>query len=61
MISADMHLQQLMHTNFRNGSYLYRREHILILWLSNFLALSVPDEDFSRNASCALILKSLFL
>jgi hypothetical protein len=31
-----------------------------IIWLSNILALSVPDEGFSGNASCVLILISTF-
>ena len=25
-----------------------------IIWLSNILALRVPDEDYSRKVSCAL-------
>ena len=29
-------------------------------WLSNILALRVPDKDYSRNVSCALILISMF-
>ena len=32
-----------------------------IIWLSNLLILSVPDEGYSRNASCALNLISTFL
>ena len=32
-----------------------------IIWLLNILALSVPDEDYSRNSSCVLNLKSIFL
>ena len=32
-----------------------------IIWLSNLLVLSVPDERYSRNASCALSLISTFL
>jgi len=31
-----------------------------IIWLSNILVLSVPDESYSRNASCALNLISTF-
>jgi cytosine/uracil/thiamine/allantoin permease len=25
----------------------------ILVWFSNILTLSVPDEDYSRNASCA--------
>ena len=32
-----------------------------MIWFSNILVLSVPDEDYSRNASCALNLISTFL
>ena len=32
-----------------------------IIWISNILALSVPDEGYSRNASCALSMISTFL
>jgi len=32
-----------------------------INWLFNLSILSVPDEDYSRNASCALYLISTFL
>jgi hypothetical protein len=32
----------------------------LIIWLSNLSTLSVPDEGYSRNASCALNLISTF-
>jgi hypothetical protein len=32
-----------------------------IIWLSNLSTLSVPDEDDSRNALCALNLISTFL
>ena len=35
--------------------------YILIIWLSNLSILSVPDEGYSRNALCALNLKSMFL
>ena len=31
----------------------------LIIWLSNLSTLSVPDEGYSRNESCALILISI--
>ena len=31
------------------------------IWLSNISMLSVPDEGYSRNASCALNLISTFL
>jgi len=34
---------------------------LLNFWLSNSLALSVPDEGYFRNASSALILVSTFL
>ena len=32
-----------------------------IIWISNILALSVDDEGYSRNASCALNIISTFL
>ena len=32
-----------------------------IIWISNILALSVDDEGYSRNASCALRIISTFL
>jgi hypothetical protein len=32
-----------------------------IIWLLNILALSVPDEGYSRNSSYALNLKSTFV
>jgi hypothetical protein len=32
-----------------------------IIWLSNMLVLSVPDEGYSGNASCELNLISTFL
>jgi len=32
----------------------------LIIWLLNIFALSVPDEDYSRNSSCALCFISKF-
>jgi hypothetical protein len=32
-----------------------------IIWLSHLSILSVPDEVYSRNASCTLNLKSTFL
>ena len=32
---------------------------ILIIWLSNLLILSVPDEGYSRNVSCTLNLLSM--
>ena len=35
--------------------------YAIIIWLSNILALSVPDEGCFRNASCALNLISTFL
>jgi hypothetical protein len=31
------------------------------IWLSNILSLSVPDEGYSRNASCTLNLKYMRL
>ena len=34
---------------------------ILIIWISNSLALSIPDDDYSRNALSALNLISTFL
>ena len=34
---------------------------LYIIWLSNILALSVPDEGYSRNASCALNLIFTYL
>jgi hypothetical protein len=33
----------------------------IIIWPSNLSILSLPDEGYSRNASCALNLKSTFL
>ena len=36
-------------------------EKVVIIWFSNLLILSVPDEGYSRNASCALNLISTFL
>ena len=36
-------------------------QNILFTWLSNLSILSVPDEGYSRNASCALNLISTFL
>ena len=35
--------------------------HNYIIWLSNLSTLSVPDEGYSRNASCALNLIFTFL
>ena len=32
-----------------------------IIWLSNRLTLSVPDDGYSRNVSCELFLISMFL
>ena len=37
------------------------KDNWLIIWLSNILALGVPDEGYSRNASCALNLISTVL
>jgi len=34
---------------------------IQIIWLSNMFSLNVPDEDYSRNAPCALNLLFSFL
>ena len=36
-------------------------KNVKIIWISNILALTVPDEGYSRNASCALNLISTFL
>jgi hypothetical protein len=36
-------------------------EHFKGIWLSNRSIFSVPDQDYSRNASCALNLISTFL
>jgi len=36
-------------------------EVCIINWVSNLSILSVPDEGYSRNASCALNLISTFL
>ena len=36
-------------------------QNLYIIWLSNLPVLSVPDEAYSRNASCALNLISTFL
>ena len=32
-----------------------------IIWFSNILALSVPEEGYYRNMSCTLTLVSMFL
>ena len=31
------------------------------IWISNILILSVPDESYTRNRSCALYFTSTFL
>jgi hypothetical protein len=36
-------------------------KYLKIIWLSNFLAFTVPDEGYFRNALCALSLISMFL
>jgi hypothetical protein len=36
-------------------------KYVEIIWFCNILALSLPDESFSRSASCALNLISTFL
>jgi hypothetical protein len=36
-------------------------QNIQIIWVSNHSILTVPDEGYSRNASCALNLISKFL
>ena len=36
-------------------------KYVEIIWFCNILALSLPDESFSRSASCALNLISKFL
>jgi hypothetical protein len=33
---------------------------ILIIWLSNLLILSVPDEGYSRNMSCTIATDKLY-
>jgi hypothetical protein len=38
----------------KNVLWFYCSQHIEIIWLFNLLILSVPDEGYSRNASCAL-------
>ena len=43
-----------------NMFFLKLKDNWLIIWLSNILALSVPDEGYSRNASCAINLISTF-
>jgi len=43
------------------GPLLFLLPKISIIWLSNLLALSIPDEGYSRNMQCALILMSTFL
>jgi hypothetical protein len=35
--------------------------YFYIIWISDLSALSVPDEGYSRNASCALNLIFTFL
>jgi len=35
-------------------------KHFKIIWLSNLLTTSVPDECYSRNASCTLNYISTF-
>jgi len=39
----------------------FNKQDFRIIWLSNILALSVPDEGYSGNVSCALNLLSAFL
>jgi len=36
-------------------------KHFWIIWLSNRSIMSVPDEDYFRNATCALHLISPFI
>ena len=36
-------------------------KHFIFIWLSNLSTLSVPDEGYSRNASCPLNLISTLL
>ena len=43
------------------GPWVLLLPNILIIWLSNLLILSVPDEGYSRNVPCALNLMSTFL
>jgi hypothetical protein len=45
---------------FKRWGFLALRD-FKIIWLSNILALSVPDEGYSRNAPYALNLISTFL
>jgi len=45
---------------FRSFGFLAPKD-LKIIWFSNILALSVPDEGYSRNAWCALNLISTFL
>ena len=33
---------------------------VIIIWISNILALSIPDEGYSRNMSFSLMLISTF-
>jgi len=33
----------------------------IVIWISNIMILSIPDEDYCRNASCTLNLISAFL
>ena len=44
---------------FRAFSFLAFKD-FEIIWLSNILALNIPDEGYSRNASYALNLISTF-
>ena len=44
---------------FRHFDFLGLKD--LVTWFLNILSLSVPDEGYSRNASCALSFISTFL
>jgi hypothetical protein len=48
-------------TNERVGVFLARHSVQPLVWFSNIVALSVPDEGYSRNASCTLNLISMIL
>ena len=41
--------------------WFYWSQNLKIIWLSNLSILSLPDEGYSRNASCAPNLISTFL
>jgi hypothetical protein len=48
-------------TRIALGGHICWRNVQHLVWFSNILALSVPDEGYSRNASCTLNLISMIL